>query len=568
MDKVKVMKRHDCLTDFRGAGQNSRYVFEQGPQDLTYQQIVSNSFSNDGFTCTFNPPSQRTCIDRNMLLRCSFNLKFTRPGGGGSSPLLELGSNDAFRSFAMSKCIRTVQLEIDDGSTTLQTRDMVYGFERFLNNDVLKNELGDCLSYPDQYQSYVQYQQYGSSRNALGNFGETGTGNADLRGGYTRFTVLSNNNNDAEVDVEFTEPLWVSPTMFKSGCAKGLTLVNQLNVIVSFAELSKNLFSHATTKGAFTGGQDIGVPIVSVGSTTYKNPALLILQSNIQQTQQLPSTILYDYNDFQVNSQNQTQTITAGASNGIAVSQTIQLSSTPKYLMCYLRKSRATSTISDPDVFASIDSVSLQFNSRNGLFANASKEQLYNIAVKNGYQGSYSAWSKYSGSVLMFQYGSDIPLGPDDAPGKTGQNQIQLTINYSNPNEFDNINYDLYIINIKAGVIVKQPGSTTVLSSLLSADDILNAPMIPESMDVIRDDFMRGGSILDSIKSGIKRIAPHAQKALEVGKTALPLIESALPLLLALGYNEDEAKRMIKHKEMSGGRAVSRKKLMDKMSKY
>src|SRR5690606_32698689 len=130
----------------------------------------------------------------------------------------------------------------------------------------------------------------------------------------------------------------------------------------------------------------------------------------------------------------------AGVTNPLS-SNNIQLNSIPRRMYIYVRERNQDlySTPNNPDTYFSIENISIQFQNKNGLLASASKQQLYEISVKNHCNMSWTQWSggpvvnsalpfgstanHYGtiGSILCIEYASDIGLDSIEAPGKLGQ---------------------------------------------------------------------------------------------------------------------------------------------------
>ena len=296
--QVKVFRDEESLLKVNNP---PTYVVKIGPSDLNYTPFSSQSFSDSNAQFTVNPSSGKTGINRLIYLRIPFTLTFTGTSVGPT--LLQLGSNDALRSFALSKVISNLKLQIDNASANIDMEDVIPAFERYMSTHSKETELGMIPSMSDQYPQYVQYQQYGSAKNALANFGEAGFGAATPRGGYSNLQVISDDGSTAVVQCELIEPIWVSPLKWKNGNDKALILTNQIQLFVQFGDLSR-LWSHATSQTiggvSYTGGENITNVSVAVGASNYDNPSLLVNQVEFPANMQVPLTEKYNFHDVQV----------------------------------------------------------------------------------------------------------------------------------------------------------------------------------------------------------------------------------------------------------------------------
>lgn len=573
LDKISVKKN---VLGLMNVEQRPVFVINEGPVDLTYYPYTTQTYSNSNVRFLINPPSQQTIVNRLMYVQIPFRLTFTGTSVGPT--LLQIGSNDAVRSFALSKVIQNMTLTIDNATTSVILYDAIQAFERYIMDETKKRDLGFVPGASDEYPQYVQYQQYGSSKNVLGGYGENGNNDCPNRGGYADITVVSDNGTQAIVDVRLTEPIWCSPMLWKHNNEKGIALCNQLQLVCNMAGDLSQLWSHAVSKTiggtTYTGGENITAVSVNVAPSgnTYSQPALLVSYNEMSLIEKLPKSLQYNYFAINTYVNDQANAVAALAAGAPAISQNIQLGTTPKRMYVYLCRRRADRTISTTDTFARIDSISLNLGTRNGILAGANSHQLFQIASENGFQGNFDAWYKYSGGVLALEFGKDIPLDALNAPGKVAQNQLSVTVNYHSLDPTDSITFSLYVHVISDGVCVKEPGSAQFLTGVLRAEDILNASKISaDEADLMYVQNPYGGDFLSGFKHFIKSAAPYVKKAWEVGKKVAPYAEKAaevgLPLLMGLGYAEDEARAILK-KEMMGGKAMSKAELKKRLKQY
>lgn len=562
--QVKVFKDSDSLLKVNS---DPTYVIKIGASDLTYTPFSSQSFSDSNAQFTVNPASGKTGVNRLMYLRVPFTLTFTGTSVGPT--LLQLGSNDALRSFALSKVISNMKLQIDNASANIDLEDVMPAWERYMSVKTKENDLGMIPSMSDQYPQYVQYQQFGSAKNALGNYGESGFGSASPRGGYANLQVISDNGTTAVVQCELIEPIWVSPLKWKNGNDKALILTNQIQLFIQFGSLSR-LWSHATSQTiggvSYTGGENITSIVGTVGASNYDNPALLVNQVEFPANMPVPLTEKYNYHDVQIYSTQGSTSVAPGATQTI-VSNNIQLGNTPKRMYVFATRTRATRTYETTDTFGKINGISIRYNNRNGILADAAPVQLYNIAVKNGYQGDYNAWSKFSGGVLALDFGEDIPLSETNVPGSVQQSQIAVSLELENIDPVDTITYGLYLVVIYEGVAIKSLNNTQLLTGTVSVSDVLNAPELPESAsELLELQNPYGGSFLGKLRTiGSKayefgkKAAPYLKTGFKVGKKGYdylkehPQVAIALAPLLAAGIDENEAMKMIQGEGLVGG---------------
>lgn len=561
---VKIYKKTDPVIKLDDV---PAFVVNRGGLDLTYTPFTSTSFTTSNLQITVNPPSGNTVVNRLAYLRCPFRLTFTSSAGAPS--ILDIGANDAPRSFALSKVISNIKLVLDNGSTSIQNDDIIMAYERYIKSDTKRRDLGMIPYEADNYQDYSDYLSQGSAKNNLGSYGESGFGAEEHNGGYFNLNVVSDDGSTAVLDIELIEPLWLSPMLWKQEYnSKGLALLNQMQLYVQFGDL-RRIWAHSSA----------GIAIDSINvslNSAFDNPALLVNFVQMQPDQHIPLMNLYNYYDVNVYKTENKGITNAGASDEIK-SQNIQVGQTPKRMYLYIMRREVDRTFETTDTFAKIDNISIQWNTRNGILADADTYQLYNISSKNGFQPSYNGWSKFCGSVFCADFGSDIPLQPLDAPGRIGQGQLSVRVNFTNISQ-ENITYELDIILINDGVCIKTLNNTQFLTGVATPSDALLSPQVSELesdilaiQDPYGGDLLGGAKFSEKIKKGAKKAVRGAKKVSKGLKAIEPIAETIAPRsegvfdaldLLGLGYTKKEIEQMY------GGKMASRRAMKKRMRKY
>jgi len=232
------------------------------------------------------------------------------------------------------------------------------------------------------------------------------------------------------------------------------------------------------------------------------------------------------------------------------------------------------------------------------------------MSVANGLQMSWEQFHVRCGSVLCLQFGKDIGLPPDLAPGVLGTFQLQITIQYTNP---ISSSYDSSVVNPSSyfpsgtkswtpWVVVVSEGTLTIHNQrltrnmgVLSRSDVVAVSAMPDVHVVPYEetDTLYGGSFLSGLKSlagrvfnGLKDsgLLSQGRKALVgmlpvsgIAKDAINNVADSVGLgatggLLTGMIDADEIgggrkkKAPAKKRVMRGGRIMSRKELMAQLS--
>ena len=98
-----------------------------------------------------------------------------------------------------------------------------------------------------------------------------------------------------------------------------------------------------------------------------------------------------------------------------------------------------------------------------------------------------------------------------DAPGNIGQFSLQVIVTAANQDKYAwNANeYELVVLVVDPEVLITQQGSSSTYIGLLSIEDVLNTMEQQESITVSKARHLSGGSLLSSLKNGMKLVASH-----------------------------------------------------------
>jgi hypothetical protein len=557
LDVVEVRDPRTILENKRD------YAVLRAGSQTTWKQWTTTSVSQNSIQFSFPPPSGQVIVDRKMYMLVPIRLTFAGEAGVGNV-LLNPGQ-DAPRAWPLMSSIDTLQLTVNNQSVSINIADMVQALMHFNTPECLSNlDYSMTPTLLDQSQAYSNL--FGTNRNPLGFYGDSHDQVMQGRAGFP-FTVVSNTQTTAVVDMVVCEPILLSPLYWGHENASGFYNVNTMDLNVTFLTQAGNrMWSHdavstgvATTISSVSATFNNFSPAFSYSS--YNVPYLFVNYITPNETQILPfnKPITYPYFDVQ-RFPTDYGNISAGQNVPSVASNNIQLNSIPRRMYIYAREKNADlyNTPNNPDTYLSIEGISIQFMNKNGLLASASKYQLYEMAVKNHCQLSWTQWSgeavypvnsfvnanKFSGpgSILCVEFATDIGLDFLDSPGKLGQYQLQVNLNVTNRSA-RTINTSLYIIIVSEGTFtVEGLGKASTNIGVISSQDILDARQSP-FVNYCDVQEVNGGNFLSGLKNfghkfsqGIQKYGPKAWDF--VKKDLIPVAKEVAPLLPLLGLGE------------------------------
>ena len=542
------------------------YTALRGGMVNSWQQFPATTINNSQVQITCNPPSQDIVINRKVYLKFNATLDFT----GTGNPLLQIGANDAPRAYPLSQIINALQFTINNDTLTLAPFYQYWPSLLWYHNtynDRYKH-YSTTPTMLDQQQNYSDIKGQGN-RNPLGQYQ---TNSYETARGAFPMTVVTNGNGTAQVVLEVTEPMYISPLVFGSEDESGLVGVQNMTFTATFGNLQR-LWSHNQTNGN---------PLSAL-NVTVNSASLLFEYITPNPISPIPKQVSYPY--FSIVSYPTKGSSSFAKSSGTTFSSgslsmnSVQLTSIPRRMYIYARYD--DSLTQNPTVSAStgpcLSDSYLALGSPNPLtvtwnnnqfLSQATHQDLYLMSVKNGLQmsfpqfegvmdnlpGTNSGVSTGVGAILCVDFGTDIGLNPSEAPGLLGNYQLGLTCNFKNINSQLDITPTLYVVVVYEGSFNVINGTCNHQIGVLTKEDVLksmNAPMY--SYKLAENIF--GGDFFSSIKKFVGNVASGVKKAVPAVRRALPYVQKGLDVAKQFGLGGARAGAYgMGEGVMSGGR--------------
>jgi hypothetical protein len=574
------------------------YAVLKGGADVTAKTYTTTNVSQSSIVFSTPPPSPNMILDRKALL--TICVRLTLAGTAPANGYLLNVNQDAPRSFPLSSAMDNVSIQINGSQIDVQMSDLIQALTHYNTDVKLKTE--DYSMTPtarDQSQNYGDL--VGTIRNPLAVFGNSLQGGVTGRGGFN-FVVVSNPLNNtanpaaatAVVDCRFTEPLFLlAPFIWGKHEAGGLYNLNSLEWTFNFLTQAGNRFwSHDDSTGASVssiqwafGGQ-IGGPS-SPGFNL--SPTLNLTWITPPEISMLGPNMSISYPYFRMDRFVADYTNITNGVQQIYTSGNIQFNSIPRrvYLFMRERNSDLFSSPSKTDTYFSIENVNIQFNNRSGILSTASKEQLYQMCVKNHCNLSWEEWSGQAlykgssnfantfnsvGSVMCVEFGTDIAnQTPIEAPGKSGVYQFQANVTATNISG-RTINASLFVVPVYEGVFtIASAGQSVTQIGVLTSNDILDAGKngyynyYDVKVNGGEGDFLSG--IKDFFSNKVLPLIKQSKIASNLA-SLVPVVGPALSKSIKnLGYGEGEGEYDGEGEGgvLVGGARLSRRRLRDRL---
>lgn len=561
VNPLKTVKVIDPLID---VNEEKLYAILRGGSEVTYKTISSTSFSNNSAQFTAPPPSPKIIVDRNIQIRMPIRLDFV-----GTAPpnqhLLQSGF-DAFRFMPIAQILNVLTVMINNNTVSINMADVIEPLLRYHTDCYDKEyEYSTSLGQMDQSQNYIELAN--TIRNPLGYYGDSNDCVPSGRGAFP-YNVLQNTNTTARVEAIITEPMFLSPLLFK-GMEQGFLGVQNMDFVFNWVSDLSRCWCHDSSAGG----------VFSSIVVTLGQPQLLFKYVTPPQLMEVPRHIEYNYFDVQRYPTKIGEFLPDELRK--TSSQNIQLQSIPRRMYILGRRTNATRNYETTDSYLSIESISINWNNRSGLLASTTKQDLFRMSKKNGCYLSWNQWSGDDmyllsgsnniringvGSVLQIEFGTDIGLMDVEAPGLDGTYQLQIDVTFKNTNQSETITADMYIIVISEGVFTIQDNRSISQIGVISRQDILDSQTAPK-IDYydVRNAAGLGGDFFGDVKRFAQRFAQgfkeYAPKALNFVKDdILPIAKEVLKMLPMLGLGETNQGGVV-----VGGELMNRQQLRQRV---
>jgi hypothetical protein len=209
------------------------------------------------------------------------------------------------------------------------------------------------------------------------------------------------------------------------------------------------------------------------------------------------------------------------------------------------------------DSFAAIESLSISINGQASIMAEASQQQLYQVANKNGLKDSFVGFSKHIGSSMLLQFGSDLPLQNGAAPGMISNFNFQVNnIRIKNTSAATK-NYQVCIVPIFDGVLAIKDSQAILQTGLINNQQAILAPVVSSHPEMAMYGSSFFGDLWSGIKSGVGSVYRGVKENLPAIRAVTGVAKPFLPDTIQKGLTAVGLGRKKKRMGMKKGRGLT-----------
>jgi hypothetical protein len=574
---LNLVRAVDPRTDVNSHYRKTYSVYD-GAQDVGYIRTKPDGgVSSSSLSFTANPPSPQVFVNRRAMVEMEFEIVFQGVSAGAGIPLLQVagaksttGANvgnqfhDAPRAFPIQNALTNIEISLNNDRITQNLNQYIRAFPRYQtcakSQDI---NYGLSPSMLDQAQDYAELD--GFARDPLRGYGDNPL--QVPRGGFVGIDVLQNTstgvNDTAVVRLKCTEYLMVSPMLFEQDDQDtGFIGIQTMKLILSLggrgngalAGLAGSLWSHSSS-----GGSVLNSAVASVVDAqtifSYLTP---------DPTMQIPKTNFYSYYQPQVFPTTTFAPVNPQASTTIQMNN-IQLDAIPNRLFLFVDEVDSAHDLTKSDTYFGIENVAISFDNRDNLLANATEQDLYNIAVKNGTNLSWTQWTRDCGAVLALDFAADIPLRTLQAVGMRGSYNLRITIKTKNLSSVAKVP-TLTCVVISEGVMVIDHQQVSRNIGVLDQQDVLESKYMPEVVYHASGSIYGGNfwqRVLNFGKKAVAGIKKYARPAIDAAEKIADV--AGIPQLSMGVAKADQLARQfglgMHGRGLTGGKSLSRAQL-------
>jgi hypothetical protein len=499
-----------------------------GPNSSVFNVFTPTTTTNSLLDWNVSIPSQSICVDRHVMISSTVNLQIDISNVKTNDYPFVYGFSNSFSPYPLNNLFLNSSITVNNSAINSSTQNIISPLLRINESADLQRYSSMTPSMPDS--SYLNYRDgIGSNNNPLAGFANASyDSRLTPRGAFpfkslqviqsyndivATYTNIDGNVNQsyfvAGVDTpipadynclmcqsdtatfkvlissEFTEPiLGCNPLTFSNldGDKASMVGLNQINLSFNVDTQCRRVFRNSC-------GNSSVIYKVKLQDTAFTTPKLFCtfispsMVSLFPKRNALPMTS-YQY---QITNSSNFGVFTPGQRKDIR-SGVFQLSQLPSKFIIVVRKQMNDMTSTDSDSFFSINTVSINMSTQNGILSNMNQQALFMMSAKNGYSGSYydfSGQANYSslstsgkvattGSVLVINPSLDLSLGsPQITNNSIGQFSFQINMSVTN-NYSEDVMSEICIICANSGIITSSLGESTFSTGLLTESIVMN----------------------------------------------------------------------------------------------
>lgn len=536
------------------SNQSTVYVLGQGAKTVSYVPIIANSYSNQSVNFSLNNIATNVCRDSRMELEVSFRVEIPLTNSSNATVNTIQADNFGFAPYPLAMATSSISHKINQASYTLNTNqilDMLTNINAVPKNaNFYNNTQPDCV---DNFKNAT-----GTNLTPLSPTTTSLNGNGVFKPRTLDYyvvsgaTLASNSSGTLIIQGKLVEPL-ISPfnSISREDEPALWAITGEIINVYWVSNIFNAMFKYVVPTGCAL--NPVSPPVCYLDGTnfsggTYQPPTLrcIYLTPHDEQIPRIPKQSITHYNDYVQFTNSIASNVAPNALITGVSSQVCQFTNCPQYIAIYARPSDSARDnnfptggnaigCEVPNVYLSIESLSVQWDNGNPQLSSASANQLYNISEKNGlcmdrdqFLGNVLNQALVAqgappvsgvGSVLLVRPDVDLGASYSTTAGSGGRYVMQIqnmTLRNNTSHQFSGIT--LFVVGITSAILERVGGEYRNYLLTISDRQLYQARMantITRKLwhsERFANAFFSGGGVGSFFKN-------LANKAVSLGKT-------------------------------------------------
>jgi hypothetical protein len=460
--------------------QSQEIAVKKGASKSQQMSFFPSAFSVQCYQQTIIPNNLTSLLESNILHKVSFDVAILGVGSTVTGNIIDIGVYSAVRSFALERCINNTNLTQNGTSSgTYQNSDVIDEMERYMDSkEFLETNCSSLATKPDIFQSYnTPYNGTNSQRGIVRGDPLTGYGNSEGtlgRGSYDVEYISGNNSPGAgiagSVGIRITFHSSVLHPALKAYKNNGRVKVGIRSLIINI-NFNNNLFPLMFSQ---SNSANAGI-ITSSTVTITEKPRFSVTTYEVPETFTLP-LFLYEPYPKQEITTSEVGIVNAGASKTVYINS-YQLGTELNYISIWVKRSKNSwnNNCTNTNTFGKIKRISVSYDGTSNILSDATEEQLFLMANKNGLLLNFIEATKtgYCGAPIRLYFPNNIPISGNSAPGMACNKNISLSFEFENISN-ENIDFTAYVCYCYSNVMetVVNEAKTTIYQNIVSEQDL------------------------------------------------------------------------------------------------
>ena len=504
------------------------YVVEQGANVVNYTPLVSSSHSNQNTTFNLNNIADVTCRQSRIVMGATVTLTLSMTNSSNVALDVVNADNFGFKQFPLNRCMTSIQHQINQASYTLNSYDILDAITKLNYNSPDMNFFEN--TQPDSVDSYANAT--GTLINPIASYASSIQGEGIFKPRSLNYTISgnsipANSTGTCVITCNLYEPLITPFTDVSSKDTRGLYAITGELINISYvSDLYNNMFAFVPQPGLTVASSVVDLGATSKLYTVYLTP-------KEETVSQIPRESVYQYIDYSTSTVKVADSVPAGSAFQSS-SQVVNFTNLPSKILVYARISNAYRTVSTPDKYLAINSLSVTFDNGQPQLSNTDLDgnQIWEVSNRNGLSQNRASFQQArlnngvagftgdlygSGGVMVIDPSLDLGIRSGMSAGSPGRFVFQVTCNFQNKTATDFPECTLYVVGL-TNAILERVGSqyrnyllTTPVNII---NEVANLPPISHAewkSQKSSNSFLGGAGVGDWFKKawGQMKAIPH-----------------------------------------------------------